>query len=79
MCKERERERAFDFAQPNTLARSRRDRLVKIAPHEAYRRLTGLVLLWVKSSPLLGRSRRPPLADLSPPLGQSCRQSTFFL
>ena len=41
----------------------------EIAPHEAYRCLIGLVLLWVRSSPSLGRSRRPPLADLSPPLG----------
>ena len=51
----------------------------EIAPHEAYRCLIGLVLLWVRSSPPLGRSHRPPLADLSPPLGRSRRQSAFSL
>ena len=55
------------------------DRLAEIAPHEAYRCLTSLVLLWVRSSPPLGRSRRPPLADLSPPLGWSHRQFSFSL
>ena len=77
--RERERERAFDFAQPNTLARSRRDRPTEIVPHEACRRLISLVLLWVRSSPPLGRSRHPPLADLSPPLGRSCHRSAFSL
>ena len=51
----------------------------EIAPHEAYRCLIGLVLLWVRSSPHLCRSRRPPLTDLSPPLGRSRRQSAFSL
>ena len=52
------------------------DRLAEIAPHEAYRCLTSLVLLWVRSSPPLGWSHRPPLADLSPPLGRSHHRST---
>ena len=42
-------------------------------------RLISFVLLWVRSSPPLGRSRRPPLVDLSPPLGWSRRRSAFSL
>ena len=62
--RERERERESLWLRATKYAG-------KIAPHEACRRLTSLVLLWVKSSPPLGRSCCPPLADLSPPLGRS--------
>ena len=89
--RERERERESSTSRnqtrrrdhtptPDTSMRSRNwDRLAEIAPHEAYRCLTSLVLLWVRSSPPLGWSHRPPLADLSPPLGRSHRRSTFSL
>ena len=85
--REREREReslrlritkhADEIApQPQT---RRWDCPVEIVQHKACCRLTGLVLLWVRSSPPLGRSRRPPLADLSHPLGQSHHWFAFFL
>ena len=73
---EREREREPATSRNQT---RRRDRPAEIAPHEAYCRLTGLILLWVRSSPPLGRSRHLPLVDLSSPLGQSCRRSAFSL
>ena len=75
---EREREREREPATSHNQTR-RRDRPAEIAPHEAYCRLTGLILLWVRSSLPLGRSRHLPLVDLSSPLGQSCRQSVFSL
>ena len=74
----REREREREPATSRNQTR-RRDRPAEIAPHEAYCRLTRLILLWVRSSPPLGRSRHLPLVDLSSPLGQSCRQSVFSL
>ena len=89
--KERERERESLTSRNQTRRRDHTptpdasmrschwDRLAEIAPHEAYHRLTSPVLLWVRSSPPLGWSRRLPLADLSPPLGRSHRRSAFSL
>ena len=74
----REREREREPATSRNQTR-RRDRPAEIAPHEAYCRLTGLILLWVRSSPPLGRARRPPLNDLSPPLRRSRCRSAFSL
>ena len=77
---ERERERERESREPLTSRNQTcwRDR-AEIAPHEACRRLIGLVLLRVRSSPPLGWSRHPPLADLSPPLGRSRCRSAFSL